>query len=294
MWAETKQQHWDPPVTLIIPLLLHEWVCRVFPCHVTKPWSAKAPSLCFWADLSHILTPSLSWGADLLLHTPFLSRDWQSSRSSVLFFWAVLFMCFLFLVSKSSSTHFWRRVAVPRLMWDCSEAMGTAAGQLLHGRETSPGLQGPWPYSHFRVLFGTGLVSVTCAAAGSSKAPEESWLAIILDMWLGFFFSAVWLMVTSLLWNLKWIVMEWAKLLKINFYKEFSGLKWSERCCSTEWDCWVVTELGCEQAGLGHSCHPQGWNVTSSAHQGTTVSGGDDSEEPRAGLWYFNLVFSKE
>lgn len=86
--------------------------------------------------------------------------------------------------------------------------------------------------------------------------------------------------------------MEYARLLKINFNLEFSveqrakkawqvlqyrvGLLSGDRAGG-------VSRQGWDTPAIQHGIEPQGWNVTSTAHQGM-VLGGDGSEEPRAGL----------
>lgn len=79
---------------------------------------------------------------------------------------------------------------------------------------------------------------------------------------------------------------------KLTFTRNFLDYK-CQSGIAEQWQSWGVSRQGWDTAAIQRGTEPQGWSVTSTAHQGM-VSGGDGSEEPRAGLWGFNLVFSKE
>lgn len=176
-----------------------------------SPGSAKAPSLCFQADLSHILTTSLSWDADLLLHIP--DSYLRSSSSSVLFFWAFIF---LFGLPRAAAHIFGGVLPFQACSVTAVRQWGQLLVSCLHGRETSPGCRARdliqiSEFSACSGLFGAGLVSVTCQLQEAAKLLKNPGL----EFWrcCRDFCSAVWLMVTSLLWNLEGTTLEHARLL---------------------------------------------------------------------------------
>lgn len=157
-------------------------------------------------------------------HPIFLSRDWQSSSSSILFFWAFIF---LFGLQRVAAPIFGG--VFPLQGWSLSavKQWGQLVVSCLHGKETSPGGQGPWPYSDLHVL--SPLTSVWSRTRvchmSSCRKQQSSWriLAWNSGYVAGIFkCSALWLMVTSLLWNLKWTIME-RELKKIAFKRNFLG-----------------------------------------------------------------------
>lgn len=250
MWAETRQQHWILHSTLIIPLLLREWVSRAFlvmDLLRSHPCVSKLISYC-----NHI--PVLGFRPSLHIPFSYLGMDRTPVAPFYFSFWSPM----------SSSTHFWRSAPVPSLIPGSSEAMGTAGGQLPAWQGDLPGLAGTVTFFRFQssqpALF--RLEQDSCLSHVQLQEAAKLLKNPALEFWIccrGFCSDLINGNISPL--KPEGDCYGTCQAFKINFYKVFSGVKRSERGCNTEWDCWAVTELGCEQGW--DTPATQGCNVTS-------------------------------
>lgn len=176
--------------TLIIPLLLQEWVSRAFPHLVTKPWICRGPILVFLSWSASHFNHIPVWAADLLLHIPPSYPATDRAPVALCYFSELFFSLFSFSGLQEWQLPFLEPCSCSEpdlwLQWGNGDSCWSAA--CMAGRPSRSDLIQILKFSACSALFGTGLVSVACPAAGSSKAPEESCLGI-LDMLQGFFFS---------------------------------------------------------------------------------------------------------
>lgn len=225
MWAETKQQHLDPPVHFDYSPCATQMSLQSFPlsCHKAMDLLRSHPCVSKLICLTFNHIPVLECRPSPA-HPIFLSRDWQSSSSSILFFWAFIF---LFGLQRVAAPIFGG--VFPLQSWSLTavKQWGQLVVSCLNGKEISPGGQGLWPYSDLHVLsLFSSFWSRTRVCHMSSCRKQQSSLRILA--WnsgyvAGIFkCSAVWLMVTSLLWNLKWTITERGFKI-ITFKRNFLG-----------------------------------------------------------------------